>query len=116
MGGEYASALQSFKEFNDEIGAMEKDKQTAMIEGYSWKQIKSELQKEAHLVKQIMHELDFFSCAQSFGPQISEEPIDLFSKQNKSQKSIQDRYESRNPRKKSMRKQQHKSSRNRMRK
>merc|ERR1712129_98342 len=75
----------------------------------------SELQKEAHLVKQIMHELDFFSCAHSFGPQISDEPSDLFSKQNKSQKSIQDRYEARNPKKKSMRK-QHKSSRNRMRK
>ena len=92
--GKYEMALQSFKEFSDEIGEMEKDNKTAMIEGYSWKQIKSELQKEAHLVNEILNELNFFSNAPSFGPQHNDEPIDLFKASNKPQKSIQERYES----------------------
>lgn len=93
--GKYELALQSFKEFSDEIGEMEKDKKTSMIEGYSWKQIKNELQKETHLVNEILNELNFFSNAQSFGPQNNNnnEPIDLFRQNNKPQKSIQERYE-----------------------
>ena len=85
-------ALQSFEEFNDEIGEMEKDKKTAMIEGYSWKQIKNELQKEQHLVNEILNELNFFSNAQSFGPPNNNETIDHFKQNNKPQKSIQHRY------------------------
>jgi len=92
--GEYVAALQSFKEFGDEIGAIEKDKKTCMIEGYSWKQIKNELQKEAHLVNEILNELKFFQNAKVFGPQQhDDEPEDLFKENSAPQRSIQDRYE-----------------------
>lgn len=91
--GEYIAALQSFEEFGDEIGEIEKDKKTCMIEGYSWKQIKNELQKEAHLVNEILNELRFFNEAVSFGPQHTDEPVDYFKSATVPQKSIQERYE-----------------------
>eukprot|EP01084_Bolivina_argentea_P176849 305963_1 len=93
--GQYELALQSFKEFSEEIGEMEKDKKTSMIEGYSWKQIKNELQKEEHLVKEILNELRFFANAKTFGPQSIDhgEANDLF-KPNYHKRSIQQRYES----------------------
>jgi len=91
--GDYESALQSFQEFGDEIGEIERDKKTTMIEGYSWKQIKNELQKEAHLVHEILNELRFFGEALSFGPQHSDEPTDYFKAAAVPQKSIQERYE-----------------------
>ena len=92
--GDYVSALQSFQEFGDEIGEIEKDKKTCMIEGYSWKQIKNELQKEAHLVNEILNELRFFNEAVSFGPQHTDEPVDYFKASSAPPKSIQERYES----------------------
>eukprot|EP00484_Ammonia_sp_Unknown_P014327 CAMPEP_0197055176 /NCGR_PEP_ID=MMETSP1384-20130603/58711_1 /TAXON_ID=29189 /ORGANISM="Ammonia sp." /LENGTH=536 /DNA_ID=CAMNT_0042488655 /DNA_START=48 /DNA_END=1658 /DNA_ORIENTATION=- len=93
--GKYDLALESFKQFGEEIGEMEKDKKTCMIEGYSWKQIKNELQKEAHLVHEILNELSFFHDAQSFGPSQHDayEDVDVFNMHNKPQKSIQERYE-----------------------
>ncbi|ETO04089.1 hypothetical protein RFI_33313 [Reticulomyxa filosa] len=68
LNGEYEKSLQSFDEFTKEVKCMEKDKEkNTMIEGYSWKQMQNELCKEAHVVKQIIHELNAFKQSIDFG-------------------------------------------------
>lgn len=82
--GNYELSLTHFAKCEKEITEMEKAQRNSIIEGYSWKQIKIELRKEAHIVKQIIQELKFFENTNFFGDCASDEEKEHTRIKNKS--------------------------------